>query len=250
MRACSSTSSTARAWRPATSHLLMSVTKSVVGTVAGILCEQGLLAADDLVTRYVPELGAERVPRRHRPRRARHALGSAVRRGLRGSRRAMSAGWRRRSAGGPGSWARAPGLHRFLCELRRRSPARRTVRLPLVRDRRPGLGVRAGVGRVDAGPHLRRSSGGRWVPSTTRRCSATPSAPRSTTAGCPASLRATWPGSASCSWTAGSRRGSSGRSARLVRRRLVGGRRGPAGLRGLPRGGLRCPAAGTATSSG
>jgi CubicO group peptidase (beta-lactamase class C family) len=39
-----------------TPHLLMSVTKSVVGCVAGILVEQGLLHPDDLASTYVPEI--------------------------------------------------------------------------------------------------------------------------------------------------------------------------------------------------
>lgn len=39
-----------------TPHLLMSVTKSVVGCIAGILVEQGLLWADDQVSNYVPEI--------------------------------------------------------------------------------------------------------------------------------------------------------------------------------------------------
>ena len=41
---------------PATPHLLMSVSKSVVSCVAGILAERGLLAPSDLVTDHVPEL--------------------------------------------------------------------------------------------------------------------------------------------------------------------------------------------------
>jgi CubicO group peptidase (beta-lactamase class C family) len=41
---------------PATTHLLMSITKSVVGTVAGILAGRGRLDPDELVTAYVPEL--------------------------------------------------------------------------------------------------------------------------------------------------------------------------------------------------
>lgn len=40
-----------------TEHLLMSVTKSVVGCVAGILIHQGLLRDDEQVTAYAPELG-------------------------------------------------------------------------------------------------------------------------------------------------------------------------------------------------
>ncbi len=39
-----------------TPHLLMSVTKSVVGTVAGILAEQGLLDPEAQVSQYVPEV--------------------------------------------------------------------------------------------------------------------------------------------------------------------------------------------------
>ena len=41
---------------PATPHLLMSVTKSIVGCVAGILAERGLLHPDDQVSTYVPEV--------------------------------------------------------------------------------------------------------------------------------------------------------------------------------------------------
>jgi CubicO group peptidase (beta-lactamase class C family) len=41
---------------PESTHLLQSVTKSIVGTVAGILIDRGLLSADELVTVYVPEL--------------------------------------------------------------------------------------------------------------------------------------------------------------------------------------------------
>lgn len=39
-----------------TTHLLQSVTKSIVGTLAGILAGRGLLHPDELVTTYVPEL--------------------------------------------------------------------------------------------------------------------------------------------------------------------------------------------------
>jgi len=42
--------------RQNTPHLLMSVTKSFVGCVAGVLLDRGTMAADDLVTQYVPEL--------------------------------------------------------------------------------------------------------------------------------------------------------------------------------------------------
>src|SRR6516165_10349375 len=41
----------------ATLHLLMSVSKSVVGCVAGVLADQGLLDPGDPVTAHVPEAG-------------------------------------------------------------------------------------------------------------------------------------------------------------------------------------------------
>lgn len=42
--------------QPHTAHLLMSVTKSVVGCVAGILTTRGVLKEHELLTTYVPEL--------------------------------------------------------------------------------------------------------------------------------------------------------------------------------------------------
>jgi CubicO group peptidase (beta-lactamase class C family) len=41
---------------PSTTHLLMSVSKSVTSAVCGSLVEQGLLAPEDLVTKHVPDL--------------------------------------------------------------------------------------------------------------------------------------------------------------------------------------------------
>src|SRR6185295_4509760 len=43
---------------PDSTHAAMSVTKSVVGCVAGILIEQGRLALDHRVTTHVPELAS------------------------------------------------------------------------------------------------------------------------------------------------------------------------------------------------
>ena len=43
--------------RSSTPHLMMSVSKSVVGCVAGVLRDRGLLDPDATVTRYVPEVG-------------------------------------------------------------------------------------------------------------------------------------------------------------------------------------------------
>lgn len=42
---------------PSTTHLLMSVSKSVTSVAAGVLVERGLLRTDDLVTDVIPELG-------------------------------------------------------------------------------------------------------------------------------------------------------------------------------------------------
>ncbi|RAF05730.1 hydrolase, partial [Burkholderia multivorans] len=44
------------AMRPETEHLLMSVSKSLVGTVAGVLVGAGEIETSRLVTDYVPEL--------------------------------------------------------------------------------------------------------------------------------------------------------------------------------------------------
>ena len=41
---------------PATRHLLMSVSKSIIGTLAGIVIGRGVLSADDLVSDVVTEL--------------------------------------------------------------------------------------------------------------------------------------------------------------------------------------------------
>jgi len=46
----------AGAMEPATLHLLMSVSKSIVGILAGALIDQGLLNVNEQITTYVPEL--------------------------------------------------------------------------------------------------------------------------------------------------------------------------------------------------
>ena len=46
----------AGAMEPATLHLLMSVSKSIVGILVGALVGQGAISVDDALTRYVPEL--------------------------------------------------------------------------------------------------------------------------------------------------------------------------------------------------
>ena len=44
-------------------HILMSVSKSILGLVAGTLIERGELAEDDLITKHVPK--SEAVRQRH-----------------------------------------------------------------------------------------------------------------------------------------------------------------------------------------
>jgi CubicO group peptidase (beta-lactamase class C family) len=46
----------ARGMRPDDVHLMQSVSKSITGTLAGILVDNGALAPEDLVTQHVPEL--------------------------------------------------------------------------------------------------------------------------------------------------------------------------------------------------
>ncbi|MFD9663179.1 serine hydrolase domain-containing protein [Rhodococcus sp. NPDC059968] len=45
----------ARGMRPDDTHILMSVSKSIVGTLAGVLVQQGALAPEDDVITYIPE---------------------------------------------------------------------------------------------------------------------------------------------------------------------------------------------------
>ena len=104
-----------------TQHLLMSVTKSVVGAVAGILVDQGKLAPTDLVTVHVPELKVSRY------------LGATVRDLLdmrsgvlfREDYADPTADVRRMEAAiawRPGVEGVPPGLHHFLCELQADRP--------------------------------------------------------------------------------------------------------------------------------
>ena len=76
-----SPSSTACDMEPDTLHLLMSVSKSLVGVVAGALVG-GLLDVEDLVTAYVPELCDSGLRRGDGAPPARHAIGHRLLRGL------------------------------------------------------------------------------------------------------------------------------------------------------------------------
>ena len=66
-----------------TSHLLMSVSKSLIGMVAGALAGNGALDVEAELTTYVPALGT-RLRGRHGAPAARHAIRDRVLRGLPG----------------------------------------------------------------------------------------------------------------------------------------------------------------------
>ncbi len=76
--------------RPETPHLLMSVSKSVTSTVAGILAGRGVLDPGAEVTTIVPELAGNLVRWRHGAAPARHAGRDKIQRGLRRPRRRCS----------------------------------------------------------------------------------------------------------------------------------------------------------------
>ena len=59
---------------PATLHLLMSVSKSIVGILAGALVDRGVLDVEEQVIAYVPELEQSGYARRYSPPVARHAF--------------------------------------------------------------------------------------------------------------------------------------------------------------------------------
>ncbi len=93
---------------PGTSHMLMSVTKSVVGIVTGILCEQGRLVAGRRAD--PPRPGARQpaaiaAPPSGTCSTCARASGSPR---TTWTRQPTCAGWRRRSAGDPAWWACLP----------------------------------------------------------------------------------------------------------------------------------------------
>ena len=65
----------AGAMEPATLHLLMSVSKSIVGILVGALVGEGAINVDEQVTTYVPELARSGYSRGHGAPLARHAIG-------------------------------------------------------------------------------------------------------------------------------------------------------------------------------
>lgn len=67
---------------PRTPHILMSVSKSVLCLVAGILAAKGVVDLDQPICAVLPELTEHRLQGRDGPACARHAGGRGIRRGL------------------------------------------------------------------------------------------------------------------------------------------------------------------------
>ena len=139
----------------ATPHLLMSVSKSLVGCVAGVLADRGLLDPAAPVTAYVPEAGDLGVRRGHRPPPARHADRGRVPRDLRGAGR-RGPGDGALDGLAPGAARRPGGRVPVPDHAGPGRPARRRVHLPLGRQRHARLGLRAGQRNPDGGPHRGR----------------------------------------------------------------------------------------------
>ena len=73
--------------RANTPHLLMSVSKSIVGCVCGILASQHCLDPEAPITHYIPEIAGSGLRRGHRATPPRHAHRRRLQRGVRGPRR-------------------------------------------------------------------------------------------------------------------------------------------------------------------
>ena len=154
---------------PAGTHLLMSVSKSITATTAGILAGRGLLDPESLVTAVLPELAGTA----WEGATVRHLLD--MRAGTRFNEEYADPTsdvrvyeqiylWRPRvDAGLPeDAWT-------YMAGLRERPPPRRRVRLPLRSSRTCSDGWSSGA-EAPASPRSSRARcGGRWAPSSTRR---------------------------------------------------------------------------------
>ena len=131
----------AGAMEPDTLHLLMSVSKSIVGILVGALAGQGVLSVEEQVTAYVPELEHSG----YRGATVRQLLD--MRSGIEFSEDYLDPNAGVRVLEQAIGWAprRSPGMRRdasqFLLTLHQTRAARRPVRLPQLRDRRLGLGL-------------------------------------------------------------------------------------------------------------
>ena len=131
-------------------HMLMSVSKSLVGCVVGMLADQGAIDVTAAGGLLHPRARRVRLPRRHGPRRARHAVRDHVLRGVPDPAAEVRLleqviGW------APRARPDLPtSMYEYLATLPADRAARHGVRVPLLRDRHPRLGVRAGQRRPDA----------------------------------------------------------------------------------------------------
>jgi hypothetical protein len=137
-----------------TPHLLMSVSKSLVGCVTGVLAERRAVDPAAAVADYVPEVagtGYDSVT-------VRQLLDMRTGVEFREAYTDADAEVRvmERSIGWRPSAARRPDRHLPVPVLAAgQRSARRHVRLPVSRHRLAGLGLRTCVGYPDGGPHLR-----------------------------------------------------------------------------------------------
>ena len=143
-----------------TTHLLMSISKSIVSCVAGNLVARGMLSPEQLVSDHVPEL----LHGGYRGATVRHLLD--MRSGIRFSEeytdpnaevRVLEQAARLEPAGHAGL---PDSMYPYLTTLVAAREHGGRVRVPLLRDGRAGLGLRAGRGAADGGPDRRAV----WAP--------------------------------------------------------------------------------------
>ena len=181
--------------RADTRHLLMSVSKSVVGCVTGILVDQGRLDTDVPITRYVPEIagsGYDGATVRHLLDMRTGVAFSEVYQDPDAEVRVIERhmGWR------PDGGSNSVGMYAYLASLgaKDRTAARSSTA-------RPTRTCSAGSASEQPGSGWpiwsRACSGGQWAPSTTPRSPVTASVRPSMTAASP-QRRAMLPGSANC----------------------------------------------------
>ncbi len=122
-------------------HMLMSVSKSLIGCVVGILADAGAIDVTAAVDYYVPELAGSG----YRGATVRDVLD--MRSGIAFSEEYLIPAAEVRLLEQVIGWAprTRPGLptsmYDYLATLHGQPPARHGLRVPLLRDRHPGLGV-------------------------------------------------------------------------------------------------------------
>ena len=134
-----------------TPHLLMSVSKSIVGCVCGILAARRRLDPEAPITQYVPEIahsGYDGATVRHLLDMRTGVAFSEAYEDPNAEVRVIErhVGWR------PGHEGESGGLYAYLTSLSVPGASRRPVRLPFGGHRRSGLGVRARRGPTHGRP--------------------------------------------------------------------------------------------------